>query len=309
MSTGDSLVMEDLFEGGTVRIHDILLSECANDQICLSARVVKAGRFQFISPLGPFLPLHAVPQAMAHLEELGLETTREGLRRKSHLIGRLWPWMDDWERSAREMKTVNFDGEPLSYHTAAWSVADEQAVRRTLEKREDIDYHEEEDHYLWLVEGEQARMPGDGRARAASITMVGGELILEVNSTGRLERARSWIDEIPGLAFLGSSELEAGEGGIPVLPPDDRTGQGEGIPDPGSNPELAAALSEHMHKHYMEWLDEPIPALGDRTPRQVCRSKAGRRRVALMIRTITDPGGIPGVTIPRKEMLRELGIE
>ena len=53
VSAGDSLVMEDLFEGGTVRIHDILLSECANDQICLPARVVKAGRFQFISPPRP----------------------------------------------------------------------------------------------------------------------------------------------------------------------------------------------------------------------------------------------------------------
>ena len=59
----------------------------------------------------------------------------------------------------------------------------------------------------------------------------------------------------------------------------------------------------------MGWLDMPLPVLGGKTPRETCRTEAGRRKVASMIRTMPDPMGDADVEVPRQAMLRELGIE
>jgi hypothetical protein len=306
---GESVLMEDILEGGTVRVHDIRLSECPVEGTSFPARIYKAGRFHFISLLGPPLPTIAVPEAIEWIESLGLEPTPEGIRRKAHLLGRLWPWLEEWESSFSRQQFVNFDGDPLSFQTASWAVSDEKSVRRMLAEMADIHYDEEDDHFEWLTESTQASMPGGGPVSAGSLTFVGNELVLQVNSEERLERARSMLGNIPGLTYIGSSRLEAEEGRIPSLLPDDATGPENESETEALDPELIATLAGQMREYYMKWLDEPIPTLDGRTPRQACRSKKGRQKVALMIRTCPDPGGIPGVTVPRKEMLRELGLE
>jgi hypothetical protein len=49
--------------------------------------------------------------------------------------------------------------------------------------------------------------------------------------------------------------------------------------------------------------------LGGKTPRQACRTQAGRDQVTMLIRTIPDPMGQMPVSVPRREMLRELGLD
>ena len=76
-------------------------------------------------------------------------------------------------------------------------------------------------------------------------------------------------------------------------------------------PELTSHLQESFRQHYMGWLDSPLPMLGGKTPRQMCKTEAGRKKVAMVIRTIPNPVGNQGVAIdvPRDEMLRELGLQ
>ena len=38
-------------------------------------------------------------------------------------------------------------------------------------------------------------------------------------------------------------------------------------------------LADHFDRHYRQTLTDKIPALGDRTPRQAARSKAGRAQL------------------------------
>jgi uncharacterized protein (DUF2384 family) len=46
------------------------------------------------------------------------------------------------------------------------------------------------------------------------------------------------------------------------------------------DPEIAAEIIQHtLDQHYRRVLDEPVPALGDKTPRQCARSKKGREQV------------------------------
>lgn len=77
-------------------------------------------------------------------------------------------------------------------------------------------------------------------------------------------------------------------------------------------PELADHVRENNRRYYMGWLDTPLPMLAGKTPRQLCSTEAGRRKVAILIRTIPKPVIMnPGVDIdiPSKEMFRELGLE
>ena len=46
------------------------------------------------------------------------------------------------------------------------------------------------------------------------------------------------------------------------------------------DPEIAAEIIQHtLDQHYRRVLDEPVPALGDKTPRQCARSKKGHELV------------------------------
>ena len=75
-------------------------------------------------------------------------------------------------------------------------------------------------------------------------------------------------------------------------------------------PELAAQVQEQLREHYMKWLDSPLPLLDGNTPRELTKTEAGRKKVAMLIRAIPAPTGNPGIVvdIPRDEMLRELGL-
>ena len=59
----------------------------------------------------------------------------------------------------------------------------------------------------------------------------------------------------------------------------------------------------------MRWLDESVPALDGLTPREAVKDPKLRPLVERMIRTYPDPGGIPGLRIPRERLRRELGLD
>ncbi|MHC4327895.1 MAG: hypothetical protein ACYSWW_07200 [Planctomycetota bacterium] len=48
--------------------------------------------------------------------------------------------------------------------------------------------------------------------------------------------------------------------------------------------------------------------IDNKTPRQFARSKKGAQKIKMLIETIPAPMNNPDIEIPRKEMLRELGL-
>ncbi|MGH7330769.1 MAG: hypothetical protein ACREJX_20660 [Polyangiaceae bacterium] len=49
-------------------------------------------------------------------------------------------------------------------------------------------------------------------------------------------------------------------------------------------PEAIDALLVFKKKHYESWIDEPLPVLSNRTPKEALRTKAGRAKVDLLLR-------------------------
>jgi hypothetical protein len=152
-----------------------------------------------------------------------------------------------------------------------------------------------------MVSGSHCRGP----VTLGRIEFVNDELVLTTNSSQRFEEARQWLTKLPGVRFLGVETRDVDEA-LADRRPD------EMIPPPEPveiTPEMAADLQEMVNQQYMNWIDTPLPIYGGKTPRETCRTAAGRREVATFIRTIPDPTGDAPVTVPRTAMLEELGLE
>jgi len=74
---------------------------------------------------------------------------------------------------------------------------------------------------------------------------------------------------------------------------------------------MAAALLEFKQRYYTDWLDQPIPMLGGKTPRQAVRTARGREQVDALLKTIENGEArlAPGARLDLRPMRRELGLE
>jgi hypothetical protein len=296
--------LEDVLVGGKVTVHDQLLSENIENHVFFCARVFRAGQFHFLEPAGPPLGEGMGMEAAEFLQQSGMEFTPEGLRRDAHMFGWLWQWMDQWRANWRPPLLRNTDGDELLWHTASFAVADPAQARQALRRRPDIEYDESDDEFVWIKKtGEGARMLG-GPVTMGRIEFVSDELVLTVNSAQRLATARQWLEKLPGVAFR-SVKTRAWDEPEKDLPMDERMPGPEPVK---MTPEVTAAVQDMLNKQYMNWIDMPLPVLGGKTPRQACRTEAGRQQVGMLIRTMPDPAGPAPIRVPRDAMLRELGL-
>lgn len=296
--------LEDVLLGGAVTVHDRLMSESIDSGLFLAARAFRAGRFHFVELAGPPLGAGMGMEAVEFLQDCRMEFTPEGLRRDAHLFGWLWDWLDEWEANWQPPHLQNTDGDDLLWHTASFHVADPEAARQALLQRRDVEYDEENDEFVWTrATGRGARMLG-GPVTLGRIESVGDELVLTVNSARRFRTARKWLGKLPGVVFRNVTTRRWDEPDED-RPLDERLSKSEPVE---MTPELTAAVQEMMDRQYMQWLDEPLPILGGKTPRQACATPAGRLQVTMLIRTTPDPMGAEPVYVPRQAMLRALGL-
>ncbi len=299
-----TIELEDVLLGGTVTVHDQMMSENIQNNVFLAARAFPAGRFHFIEIAGPPLGPAMGMDAINFLQDGKVKFTPEGLRRDAHKFGWLWQWMDEWQANRKPPRMCNTDGDELLWHTASFSVADPVLTRQALIAREDIEYDEDADELVWSKDAGGNKLVVGDTVTIGRIEFVGDELVLTVNSARRFKAGRKWLEKLPGVAFKGvqTRRWDEAEKNRPL---DERISPPEPVE---MTPELASSIREMMHKHYMAWLDTPLPALGGKTARQACRTEAGRQKVAMLIRTTPDPVGPASVRAPREAMLRELGL-
>ena len=296
--------LEDVLLGGSVTVHDQLMSENIENNVFFAARAFPAGRFHFVElagpPLGPGMGLEAVE----FLRKCRMEFTREGLRQDAHVFGWLWQWMDEWQANRKPRRLCNTDGEEFLWHTASFSVANPDETRTQLMKRKDIDYDEEANELVWSKPADRDSGAMGDTITLGRIKFVGDELVVTVNSAKRFALARTWLEKLPGVAFQNVTTRRWNEA-EKDRPLDERISTPEPV---AMTPELNAAVQEMMNKHYTAWVDMPLPALGGKTPRQACQTEAGRQQVLMLIRTMPDPMGRGSVRVPREAIMRELGL-
>lgn len=299
--------LKDLLLGRTVSVHDQGFSTTVKPGCIVPLWVTAAGSFHFTDIAGPvFGPteaLHVIEELQAL--KLPAQPTTLWLRQNAHIFGRLWNYYDQiQEQRRRGPELRNTSGDPLEFITAQFGYSDPQAVRLALKRQTDIDYVEAEDTFFWIEESDPG--PKMGPTLLGRIYFEDGFVKAEVNSKKRLDRLRQRLEGL-GLVYRQHERKTASEiqkqakGSAKRV---QKPCKQEDLPE-----EIVSAVRQQMTTFYRDWLDQPIPALDYKTPRQAAKNAKGAQKVRIMIEAWPEPIGNCQAGLPKKEMLRELGLE
>lgn len=266
---GRGVTLLDLLTRETVFVHEVLGSEQMVQSDLVGARVVPDARGLAMFEGG--LYLYDVADKGDLLADLK-RYRRRYLRRvpgadrveffKRHgMIFHYW-WLDRVVlRPPPRMMTT--DGDAMMFVRSVLDIADPAAVIAALDSRPDVEPDDEDGVYTW---GEQ-----DGRMRRilATLRLEADRLGVETMSRNRDARCREWLAAIPGVTFRAT----ALESPVALLERARREPKAPaGLPELA--PEIKAQIErEMMDAHYRRWLDEPVPALRETTPREAAASR------------------------------------
>ncbi len=130
-----------------------------------------------------------------------------------------------------------------------------------------------------------AHAEGDaGRVVLASFTLSAAQLTSSVNSRQRMERARALIE--PLLAGL------VGEPEIKMKSVEEAMAENSAAPEParrGVPKKIERQITERfLTDHYRKWLDDKLPILGGRTPREAARDFDGRENLVALLKELEN---------------------
>jgi hypothetical protein len=296
---GEWIDVEDIFDGTRFLVQEAAMSGCGVEGHYVPMRIMKVGEWHLMGLAGPCLTQLQIVPALEFLEGLGVELSAEGMRKSAQKLGRLWEFV--LECMAEPLVVMNADGEEMVFQTATFRVEDAGVVARALDARKDVMAVGDEGQWMWRRKG-AGRWGDTDNSVLGQLEMMDDRLVLEVTSAERLEKARKWIETLPGVTFESARARGVLDEDGPVddaLPAKRRE----------VGPEVAREAEEQITKLLWSWLDMPLPALKGKTPREACKTAKGRRWVEVLVRTMPDAEGPGGrVVAPREEMLKELGI-
>lgn len=296
VETGRSVTVRDLLSGEQRTVREVSGSKTLKLRDTLLGRVVDhdgASVFVGIHPR-PLTPEFADDVMRSARRKLRAKTMvpLDRLREESfgrHLVKR-------WERAVAEMdaralvppRLHNTDGDPLLMTTDHFTFERENGaeVQKMLAAMEGVHSPEDgdpEQSFTFLRVGNS--MHKDWENTVFGRAVLGDEdLRLETNSVRRGDDLRRDVEE-----HLGSLvRFRAREHSDP-LSQGNRLPPGTSPPDNEIPPDVQVRLlREYKEQHYAAWLDQPIPALAGKTPRQAARTKAGRAKVDLLLKDIEN---------------------
>ncbi len=201
-------------------------------------------------------------------------------------LKREWPlplalWLAFTTESSTPRSLANTDGDPLVQIDLAVEIAadDVAELRRRLDGAAEIKADGESQ---WVLMG-----PGSGAFEEgvllASFELDGSTLRVSVNSEKREALARELLNRLAG-DCLGEVSRTAVEVTSEVI----KRWQEEGpTPEPVAAipPEVEEQLvHQALERHFKDWVDRPVPALDDMTPRQAAADKSMRARLVSLLK-------------------------
>jgi hypothetical protein len=220
-----------------------------------------------------------VPRMFAGAFELGLREFRKQLQRSDReldfrkraglLAAAAVPLLDLIVSTAPAPTLANTDGEPLLLCTAHYEVSDRARVAVGLGRRFEQDGDSEYRHVA-------------GDTLLASLELTEGKLLVRCNSRRRLEQIKAILrDELGDLLRHRADSHQAPQATWEEMR---QKAKSEPPAPPLEVPEeTQRQIQGLMLRRMQAWIDEPVPALGGKTPRQAVRSQRGRDDVALML--------------------------
>ena len=151
-----------------------------------------------------------------------------------------------------------------------------------------------------------------GETVLGNIEIEESTVVLSTNSRERADLGEAMIgDALRELVCKPARE----ERTVEEMLADKRAGVGDTEASPQVPPKIAkAVIHEHLDRHYRATLDQPIPTLGNVSPREAVRSAPGRAKVVDWLKYMenhaakTGGGADPIASYDFRWIWRELGV-
>jgi len=150
----------------------------------------------------------------------------------------------------------------------------------------------------------------DGALVLGTISLQARRLTLEVNSEARAKRGRALLEQIvsglvgpPLVEHLDLADLRKARGAEPISAPLSLSPE-----------ETRDFIKRTLDAHYRQVIEEPIPALGNKSPRTLIKTPKGREMVAAWLKRVENHGEYKEPDDPLRSydftwLWRELGLE
>lgn len=233
----------------------------------------------------------------------------ERLRRVSATFTACWlvGMIDLAQRGIPDLR--NFDGDEVLLCTARFPLADGTSgdqIRTALDSRADL-RPAAAMRWNWVGMKKRASSPArrqssgqtvetmldDGALSLGYLKLDGRTLVLSVNSRERMERGQALLSTMLG-EHLGQPEIE-------TVTVDQMLASGaadEPEPLDITEEEHRAIIHQTMDRHYRATLDEPVPALGNKSPRAAAKTKSGRAKVVDWLKLMENQTAEAGKSNP-----------
>lgn len=189
----------------------------------------------------------------------------------------------------------NTDGEPLVMCEATLRTQDAAALVETLDAEHDPTGGEPDGTRAWSVQGHNHGVD----VVHAHLELSGGELRVQANSEARFERVLATVRaSLPALTMVDESREPAGD--VRAMRELVEPGPSPESPflDAAADPVLTAALQEMIATYEASWLDESLPALDGRTPRECADDPTRRPDLLRLLSSFPPDDGRPGAMSP-----------
>jgi hypothetical protein len=189
-------------------------------------------------------------------------------------------------------RMTNTEGEPLLLCDATLSVDDPDALAAALDMTYDRHDDDADGTRVWL----EHVLTGGMRRIRAQLELRGDQLHVHANSAARFDRVLSVVSELdPSVTVVSQTREPAGSVEDIARLQAKHPAPGPGL-DPES-PDMAAVLEQVTRQYEQAWLDEPIPALSGRTPRE-CAADPTRRPDLIRLLDTFPQTHAPGAMSP-----------
>ena len=256
------------------------------------ARVVDCEGASYFCGMHPrMLPPDAAARLIASMRRGRASARGTGEARddkRDHALARAWARAvrEQDEAAASPKSLVNTDGEAVVLTTDHFDfdAGARAEIAERLARIEGVEHEGDDDggvRFTIFMRGNAVHAHWDNTV-LAHVVLQEGRLRLETNSIERADRLGARLEAGCG----GRLRHRAREHHDPLS--NTRPGRAPAGPVPSVPPEALEALREFKACHYAAWIDAPILALEGKTPRQAARTKRGRERVDVLLRTMEN---------------------
>lgn len=313
---GAGLTLRDLLSGETRRVHEVSGSQTLVVRDAVLGRVVDHQDVSIVCGmhgrrLPPFEAAEVVRRARGRLR-----------RKRAVPVERLQDesfsryLMRRWEEAVAELDAAraippqleNTDGDPLLVTTDHFDIA--PGARQAVEERLAALEHAEPTEPDADPPGFDILRPGNAVHTSLENTLIGrirlsdAGLRIETNSRERADALRNQVEAACGDRIRHRAREHTD-------PLSKKASAGRGAPPAPPSPDLEEVVRQFKQRHYADWVDRPLPALGGLTPRAAARTAQGRAAVDVLLKDMENReqrwGG--GATFDFSQLRRRLRIE